>query len=166
MIPFGPERLRGCVASRRAALVSSCHASWFLHRLLSSSHCAALSLSCLTSWLLHHLLPSSHCAALLLSCRASCCIASRHPLIAPPLVNSSRQLVVALPLLVSRCTPCHPLVLSSRRLIVLSPLDALPSRVSSSHCVTSHCLVAPAGCHAVISCCPLVAPPSRPLIVC
>jgi hypothetical protein len=27
-------------------------------------------------------------------------------------------------------------------------------------------LVAPAGCHAVISCCPLVAPPSCPLIVC
>ena len=54
-----------------AGLVSSCHASWLSHCLLSSSHCPALSLSCRASWLLHCLLPSSRCAALSSSCRAS-----------------------------------------------------------------------------------------------
>jgi len=67
-IPFGPERLWGCVVSCSATLVSSYHASWLSHCLLSSSHCAALSSSCRASWLLHRLLSSSHCAAISLCC--------------------------------------------------------------------------------------------------
>ena len=108
-----------------------------------------------------------------------------------PLVVLSRQLVVALPLVVLsmrhplvnsscqlvatsyRITSPHPLVahrtaLSSsrhagwllRRLSACSPLVILSSR-----CATSRCLVAPAGCRAIISWRTLVAPPSRPLIL-
>ena len=40
-----------------------------------------------------------------------------------------------------------------------------PLAVSSSRRTTSRCLVASAGCRAIISRRPLVAPPSRPLIV-
>jgi hypothetical protein len=40
-----------------------------------------------------------------------------------------------------------------------------PLAVLSSHRTTSCCLVASAGCRAIISRRPLVAPPSRPLIV-
>ena len=41
----------------------------------------------------------------------------------------------------------------------------LPLSVLSSRRFASLCLVAPAGCRAIISCRPLVAPPSRPLIL-
>ena len=75
------------------------------------------------------------------SCRlvvpAGCRIASCCPLIAPP---SFCRL--------SRCLSTH------RPLVILS-----------SCCAASHCLVAPAGYHIIISCRPPVAPPSRPLIV-
>ena len=104
----------------------------------------------------------SHC----LVAPACCCIASRHPLIVPP----SCQLVAP------AC--CH---IASPR-----PLVAPRAALSSSHCAgwllhrlsprrplvislscraASCCLVAPAGCHAIISCHPLVALPSRPLIL-
>jgi hypothetical protein len=110
-----------------------------------------------------------------------------------PLVNSSRQLVVALPLLVRSLRPMPPshslvapagccvasaALLSSRCLVVLlsrclvasSPHRLVVSSyhrliVSPSCRAASRCLVAPAGCRAIISCCPQVAPPSRPLIV-
>jgi len=109
-----------------------------------------------------------------------------------PLVVLSRQLVVALPLLVvalplTVLSLRHPLVNSSRQLVVASPLLVLslrptpPSRragwllrrlsmrrpliVSLSRRAASRCRVAPAGCRAIISRRPLVAPPSRPLIV-
>ena len=97
---------------------------------------------------------------------AGCHIASRHPLVASP----SCQLVV--PACCRIASPC-PLVaprtaLSSsrhagwllRRLSTRRPLT-----VSLSRCAASCCLVAPAGCRTIISCRPLVAPPSRPLIV-
>ena len=85
MIPFGPRRLRGCVASRHAALLSPRCASWLSHRLWSSSHCAALSSSCRSSWLSHCLSPSSRCATLSSSrAPACCCIASPRPLVAWP----------------------------------------------------------------------------------
>ena len=95
-----------------------------------------------------------------------CCIAYRHPLIAPP----SRQLVApdfccitsARPLVVprtalssSRCAGWLLRCLSMRRPLV----------VSLSCRATSRCLIAPADCHVIISCCPLIAPPSHPLIV-
>ena len=102
-----------------------------------------------------------------------------------PLVVLLRQLVVALPLAVLSLR--HPLVNSSRQLVVASPLLVLslrptpPSRragwllrrlsmrrpliVSLSRRAASRCRVAPAGCRAIISRRPLVAPPSRPLIV-
>jgi hypothetical protein len=68
----------------------------------------------------------------------------------------------------SRCALRLPLVLSSRRLVVALPLDTPPSRrlvVFLSRRAASRCLVAQAGCCAIISCRHLVAPPSRPLIV-
>ena len=82
------------------------------------------------------------------SCRlitpACCCIASPCPLVAPhAILSSSRCAGWLLRCLLTRC----PLV------------------VSSSRHVASCCLVAPAGCCAIISCHPLVAPPSHPLIV-
>jgi len=148
-----------CVASCRAALVSSSHASWLSH-------------------------PPSH----RLVTPAGCCIASRRPLIALPsrhLVTPAGCHIASCRLLVASPSPqlvapacCHitspcPLVApsaalsSSRRagwlLCCLSarhPLD-----LSSSHCAASCCLIAPAGCCAIISCRPLVAPHSRPLIV-
>ena len=140
-----------------------------LHRLLSSPHCAAFLSSCRTSWLSHRLSPSSHCAALSLSClvaSAGCHIASCCPLIASP----SRQLVAPAccriasprPLFV----PCAALSSSRRAGWLLLRLSTRhPLVVSSSHCATSRCLVAPAGCHVTISCRLLVALPSRPLIV-
>jgi hypothetical protein len=55
----------------------------------------------------------------------------------------------------SRCASCFLHCLSTRRpLVVLSSCRA-----------ASHCLVAPAGCRIIISRCPLIALPSRPLIV-
>ena len=144
-ILFGPERLRGCVASRRAALLSPCRASWLSHRLLSFSHCATLSSSCHTSWLSQCLSPSSRCATLSSSCCASllshhltsssCCAAhsSSHrsdwllcQLLMPHLlvVLSSRHLIVSL--------SCRLVVLSSCRLVVLSSCLLV---VSSSRCL-------------------------------
>jgi hypothetical protein len=75
---------------------------------------------------------------------ACCCIASPCPLIAPCAVLSS-----------SRCAGWLLRCLSMRRPLVIS---------SSCH-VASCCLVEPAGCRAIISCRPLGAPPSHPLIV-
>jgi len=163
------ERLHVCVVSHRAALVSSYHASWLSHSLLSSSHCATLSSSCCASWLLHHLSPPSHCAALSSPFHTSwlshCLSPSSH--CAPP----SCQLVA--PACCRIASPC-PLVapratlLSSRRtcwLLLRRLSTRRPLVVSLSHCAPSYCLVAPAGCRAVISCHPLVAPPSCPLIV-
>jgi hypothetical protein len=80
-----------------------------------------------------------------------------------PLVNSSRQLVVASPLLVLSLRPTPPSRRAGwllRRLSMHRPLI-----VSLSRRVASHFRVAPAGCRAIISRRPLVAPPSRPLIV-
>ena len=75
----------------------------------------------------------------------------------------------------SHCAPHRPLVLSSRRLVVASPLLSThhPLFVSSSrrlvflssrHAASCY-LVMPACCRAIISCRPLVAPPSCPLIM-
>ncbi len=92
-----------------AALSSSCHASWFLHILLSSC-CATLSSCHHAGWLLHRLL-------------------LRHPLVLllrHPLILSLCQLIVASPLVV--LLMCHPHVLSSHRLVVALPLLAPPSR--------------------------------------
>ncbi len=95
-----------------------------------------------------------------------CCIASRRPLVAPP----SRQLVA--PACCRIASPCplvapHVTLLSSRFAGWL--LRCLSTRrplvVSLSRCSASCCLVAPAGCRAIIFCHPLVAPPSRPLIM-
>ena len=124
------KRLQGCVASCHAALVSSCHASWLSHHLLSSSHCATLLSSCCASWLLHRLLPSSHSAALASSCRASwlshclspssCCAT---------LLSTHRASWLSHHLSSSfRCAPRRPLVLSLLRLVVASHLDMPPSR--------------------------------------
>jgi hypothetical protein len=124
LIPFGPKRLRGCVASRRATLSStrcaSClpsshfatllsthRVSLLSHCLSSSSHCATLLLSCRASWLSHSLSPSSCCATLLSTCHTSLLL---HRL------SSS-----------SLCAPRSPLVLSLCRLIVALPFDAPPS---------------------------------------
>jgi hypothetical protein len=84
------------------------------------------------------------------------------------LVNSLRQLVVTSPLLVLLLRPappsrllvesagcCRPLVVSSSRRLVVSS----SRRASSCYLVTS------AGCRAIISRRPLIAPPSRPLIL-
>ena len=105
------------------------------------------------------------CAALLSSCRTSCCIASRRPLVVPP----SCQLVM--PAYCCIASPC-PLVATRDALLSSCPTGLLcrlstcrPLVVLSSHHAASRCLVAPAGCRAIISCRPLVAPPSRPLIV-
>jgi hypothetical protein len=68
----------------------------------------------------------------------------------------------------SRCALCHPLILLLCWLVVVSPLDMPPSCrlvISSSLCATFHCLDALAGCRTIISCHPLIAPSSRPLIV-
>jgi len=106
------------------------------------------------------------------SCRlvapAGCCIASHHPLIAHTLVNSSHQLVVISPLLVFSLRPVPPAALLSirragwllRRLSTCHPIVVL-----SSHHAASCCFIAPAGCRTIISHCPLIAPPSLPLIV-
>jgi hypothetical protein len=128
------------LSSHRPVVVLSCQ---LVVPLLSSSHCAALSssLSCRASWLLHHLSPSSHCAALSPSCHASCHIASRPPLVAPPCrrlvvpacccIASPRPLVAPRAALSSSrplvLSSSRPLVLSSRRLVVASPLNAPPS---------------------------------------
>ena len=128
------------------------------------------------------------------SCRliapAGCCIDSCHPLIALPShrlvapagcrIASRRPLIVppSCQLVTPACCRCcitspHPLfvtraaLLSSRcaswllrHLSTRHPLVVLPS-----HRAASSCHVAPAGCCAIISCHPLVAPPSRSLIV-
>jgi hypothetical protein len=89
---------------------------------------------------------------------AGCRLASRRPLVAPP----SRQLIMPA---CCRVAPPRPLIVpgaalsSSRRAgWLLRRLSThRPLVVSSSHCAASRCLVAPAGCHAIISCHPLVA---------
>jgi len=75
---------------------------------------------------------------------ACCCIASPCPLVAPRAALSS--------------SCCAGWLL--RRLSMRRPLVVL-----LSHRATSCCLVAPAGCCTIISCRPLVAPPSHTLIV-
>ena len=104
------------------------------------------------------------------SCRlvhpAGCRIASCRPLVAPP----SCQLVApACCRIASPCplvAPCAALSSSRRVVWLLHRLSIRrPLIVSSSRHVASCCLVTPAGCHAIISCRPFVAPPSRPLIV-
>ena len=97
---------------------------------------------------------------------AGCCIASCRPLIVPP----SRQLVAPAychisslgPLIVPRVA-----LSSSRRTGWLLRLLSMryPLVILLSRCATSCCLVAPAGCCAIISRRPLVAPLSCPLIV-
>jgi hypothetical protein len=170
-ILFGPERLRGCVASRRAALLSPCRASWMSHRLLSFSHCATLSSSCHTSWLSQCLSPSSRCATLSSSCCASllshhltsssCCAAhsSSHrsdwllcQLLMPHLlvVLSSRHLIVSLSCRLVVLSSCRLVVLSSCRLVVLSSCRLV---------VLSSCRLV------VLSSCLLVVSSSRCLIV-
>ena len=130
-------------------LSMSRRASWLSHRLLSSSHCAALSSSCRTSWLSHRLLPSSRCATLLSSRRAI--LLSHH------LSSSSRRAGWL----------SHRLSSSSHRASWLLCCLSMrrPLVVSSSCRVASRHLVEPAGCRIIISRCPLVAPPSHPLIV-
>ena len=126
------------------------------------------------------------------SCRlvapAGCCIASRCPLIALP----CRHLVTPAG---CRIASCRPLIVPPFRQLVdpdcchiASPRPLVAPRVavssshragwllcrlsmrrtlvdSSSRHAASRCLVAPAGCHAIISRRPLAAPPSRPLIM-
>jgi len=161
LIPFGPGRLRGCVAS----LSSPCRASWLLHCLLLSSHCAALlSTHCArhASLLLRLIALPSH----RLVAPAGCHIASRRPLVAPP----SCQLVAPA---CCRITSPHPLVaphttLSFSRCVswlLHCLLMCRPLVVSLSHCATSHCLIDPAGCCVIIFHRPLILPPSRPLIM-
>jgi hypothetical protein len=117
--------------------------SWFLNILLSSSHCATLSSCHHAGWLLHPLL-------------------LRHPLVLllhRPLVVSSRQLVLAYPLVILSLH--RPLILSSRWLVVALPLVAPPSPAYIAP--PSHPLFAPADC-CIASCCPLDVLPSCPLI--
>ena len=97
---------------------------------------------------------------------AGCCIASHHPLIAPP----SCQLVV--PACCHITSPCplvalHAALSFSRRAgWLLRRLSTHhPLVVSLSHRAASCCLVVPAGCCTIISCHPLVAPPSHTLVV-
>ena len=116
---------------------------------------------------------------------SSCQLVVALPLVVPslrhPLVVLSRQLGVALPLAVLSLR--HPLVNLSHQLVVASPpraalsssrcanwllrhlLVLCPLVISWTHCGTSSCLVAPAGCRTIISCRPLIALPSCPLIV-
>jgi hypothetical protein len=75
---------------------------------------------------------------------ACCCIASPRPLVVP-------RAALSTPL----CAGWLLRHLSTRRPLV----------VSLSRHAASRSLVVPAGCRAIISCRPLVAPPSRPLIV-
>ncbi len=95
------------------------------------------------------IVPPSRC----LVAPAGCCIASCHPLIALP----SCHLVAPAGCFIASHHPliAHTLVNSSHQLIV----------VLSSHHATSSCFIAPAGCRTIISHCPLIAPPSLPLIV-
>ena len=139
--------------------MSSRRASWLSHRILSSPHCAALSLSSqrpLIALPSRHLVApagyriASHCPLIAPTSRhpvasaCYCCVAFPCPLIAPhAALSSSRRTGWLLRCLSTRC----PLV------------------ISSSRRAASHCFFAPAGCCAIISCRPLVAPPSRPLIL-
>jgi hypothetical protein len=136
---------------------------------------------CITSPRLLIATPSCRLDAQLVAALPLAVLLFRHPL-----VNSLRQLVVALPLLVLSLRPMPPshslvtpagccvasrgaalllsccLVVSSPRCLVVSSyhrLIVLPSRRAASRC-----LIAPAGCRTIISYCPQVAPPSRPLI--
>jgi len=97
---------------------------------------------------------------------AGCRIASHRPLIAPP----SRQLVAPACYCIASPRPLaapHAALSPSRcagwllrRLSMHHPLVVL-----LSHCAASHCLFARAGCCAIISRRPLIAPPSCPLIM-
>jgi hypothetical protein len=135
----------GCpIASRRPLvalpLLSSCSASWLLHRLSLSSCCAALPLSRCTSWFLHCLSSSSRCAALSSSHHAGWllhCLSMRRSLfllLRRPLILSAHQLIVVSPLVVLLLH--RPLILSLCRLVVALSLLASPSRP----------LIVPAGC--------------------
>ena len=97
---------------------------------------------------------------------AGCHIASHRPLVAPP----SCQLIAPAGCRIISPRPFvapHAALLSSRCFgwLLRRILTCRPLVLSSSRCAASCCLVAPAGCHAIISLRPLVAPPSRPLIL-
>jgi len=106
-------------------------------------------------------LPSRH-----LVVPAGCRIASHHHLIEPPScqldVPACCRIVSPRPLVALLAA----LLYSLRAGWLLRHLSTHhPLVIWSSHCAASHCLIAPAGCRAIISCRPLVAPPSRSLIV-
>ena len=96
---------------------------------------------------------------------SSCQLVVALPLVAPPnrahrpLVVSSCQLVLAYPLVVLLLR--HPLILSSRRLVVASPLVAPPTR--DFVVPPSHPLFVPADCCITFHC-PLDVPPTHHLI--
>jgi len=149
-----------CLSSCRPGVVLSCQLVVALPLVVLSLRRPLIVLSC--QLVVASVVLPSHC----LVAPAGCPIASRCPLVVP----SSRQLVAPA---CCRITSPRPLVvpraaLSSsrrtgwllRRLLMCHPLVVLSSR-----CAASCCLVAPAGCPAIISCRPLVAPPSRPLIM-
>ena len=104
----------------------------------------------------------SHC----LVAPAGCCIASCHPLVVPPscqlVAPGCCRIASPRPLVVPRAT-----LSSSRRAgwLLHCLLPCRPLVILLSCCATSCCLVAPAGCRAIISCRSLIALPSRPLIM-
>jgi hypothetical protein len=137
-------------------------------RIVPPSHClvvpadvalplAVLSLRCPLFVLLRQLVATLPLAVLSL----------RHPL-----VNLSRQLVVASPLLILLLCPVPPfppLVMTAGCCVASQHVTLSLSRrlaVSLSRRASSRCLVAPAGCRAIISCRPLVAAPSLVLSSC
>jgi hypothetical protein len=142
-----------CIASCRPLVAPPSH------RLVASAGCCIASRSPLIA------LPSRCLVA-----PAGSCIASPHPLVASP----SYQLVALACWCIASARPLvapRTALSSSRRagwlLRCLSP--HCPLVVLLTHRAASRCLVAPAGCRAIISChCrPLVSPPSpsRPLIM-
>ena len=133
MIAFGPGRIRGCVVSRRAALLSPRRASWLSHRFL-----LFLSSSLIV------IVPPSH----RLVASAKCHIVSCRPLVAPPscplvmpvccCIASSCPLSLRCPLvLVSLVAPAGCCVASQRATLSLSRCLVVSSScrdaLSSSH---------------------------------
>ena len=152
------------LSSRHPGVVSSC-------QLVVALSLVVPSLRLPLVVLLRQLVVASPLAVLSLRCpvvilSAGCRIASCRPLIVPPSrqlvdpacchIASPRPLVAPRVAVSSSCRACWLLRrLSMRRTLV----------DSSSRHAASRCLVAPAGCHAIISRRPLAAPPSRPLIM-
>jgi len=161
------KTMRLCrLSSRRPLVTSPCHQVVaqplvvlsvcrplvnLLRQLVVASPLFILSLRCPCVVLLRQLVVPLPLAVLSLShplvklVEPACCrIASPRPLVVPrAALSSSRRAGWLLHCLLM----CHPLV------------------TLSSCCAASRSLVAPAGCRAIISCHPLVAPHSRPLIV-